>query len=403
MLPSRLRPRRLVAPARPRRFAWLRLRFPLLVCAGLGLAELALRLPAAAALAPAPTIYYDKAVSKRLAALDRVLQAQGRVDVLFIGSSVVRTNVSPLEFDRAIAHVSGLDLISFNGGLSGLWPAGVELYLRDLWLERVRPRLVVQAIRYTELRATEFSVDKHLLEGIAESHWHGGSMLDRLEWHAIEHVRLLQMRGAMGAWLRSYENGRQGRDNESARWDIDSRGYTARTPSLEVLLARGLLGGEQPYSGTCSPGTCGFGIEALRRTYEACRGAGAAYVLVNMPEHAFRWSARDGHATYATYLSTLEDFARRTGFEFVDLSSGNPTLFHDNQEFADFHHMTPAGARRLTRLLAENLGQTRALLDLRTSRLARGQRRATEDGGAEAGEQPEMQPPLRWRDRTPRQ
>jgi hypothetical protein len=131
-------------------------RLPLLVVIVLVGVEAALRVDAVEHVLPAATHYYDTAIPERLDALSLVYQQYGRVDVLFVGSSVVRTNISPKEFDRQFRAQTNAELVSFNGGLSGLWPAATAAYVREFWLEKARPRVLIEGIRFPELRATTF-------------------------------------------------------------------------------------------------------------------------------------------------------------------------------------------------------------------------------------------------------
>ena len=70
--------------------------FALIVVALLAAAEVALRFPQVRSLLPPRTHYYHPAIAQRIDAIDRVKLVYGRVDVLFIGSSIVLTNVHPL-------------------------------------------------------------------------------------------------------------------------------------------------------------------------------------------------------------------------------------------------------------------------------------------------------------------
>src|SRR4051812_38172746 len=64
--------------------------------------EATLRIPAVEQALPIRTHLHEPGVVVRLQALDRILRRYGRIDVLFVGSSVVRCNISPLVFDESI-------------------------------------------------------------------------------------------------------------------------------------------------------------------------------------------------------------------------------------------------------------------------------------------------------------
>jgi hypothetical protein len=248
---------------------------PLAVGLALASVEGLLRADAVQHRLPDATHFYDTAIPKRLDALAHVFQRHGRVDVLFVGSSIVRTNISPIDFDRRFGARGAGDLVSFNGGLSGLWPSATAEYVRQFWLEKARPRVVVEGIRFPELRATTFSVDDRFEKGTVERAWLDGGPLGWLQWRATDSLRLLQYRGVLARRLMEFNRGRPGEFDDS-RWAIDSRGFTERLPTLDVVKARGLVAQEKPHVGGCRPESCRVGFEALRRTFEACRRARVA-------------------------------------------------------------------------------------------------------------------------------
>ena len=100
---------------------------------------------------PARTYLHEPGIVMRVDALGRVVAQYGHVDVLFVGSSVVRCGIRPFDFNRAVGSSFGHPAVSFNAGLSGLWPSAVAFYLEHLWLPEAHPRIVVQGIRFGEL------------------------------------------------------------------------------------------------------------------------------------------------------------------------------------------------------------------------------------------------------------
>jgi hypothetical protein len=323
------------------------------VLAMLAATELLLRVPAVSDAGPIRTHLREPGAVVRLQALERVRAQYGRVDVLFVGSSVVRCNIRPLVFDQLL-NSGGRSMVSFNAGLSGLWPDAVRLYLEDLWLTSARPRVVVQGIRYGELfpspRARDYS---DIASGVLESAWEDRTVIGRLKALPFEHLRLLQYRGIWPTWLLRYSNGNPGdAGQDELRIYTDPRGWTPRTPTLDVVRRRHMLDKEQP-NPAIDVAKCRNALDQIRRSARAARRAGAEYVLVNVPEHAFRWSGPDGRERYRNYLDTLRALAAREGVAFVDVTGGDPAQFSSEAEYSDYHHMSPAGADRFTRLLAQ--------------------------------------------------
>jgi hypothetical protein len=316
--------------------------------------ELVLRIPAVQAAMPIRTHFHEPGVVVRLQTLERLKRQFDRVDVLFIGSSVVRCNIRPLLFDDVLARRGYRNIVSFNAGMSGLWPQAVRLYAEQLWLPRARPRAVVQGIRYGELvpstRARKYDA---IVTSPVESAWQESGPLARVRAEAFERIHLLQYRGVWPAWLQRYERGRsEAPDDDEVRVFTDPRGWTPRLPTLDVVRAKMLLKDEKPNPALTDQRECADALDAIRRTARGARAAGAGYLLVNMPEHAFRWSGRDGRERYARYLAALRSLAEAEGFPFVDVTDGDPERFANDADYSDYHHMSPDGAARFTMLLA---------------------------------------------------
>jgi hypothetical protein len=312
---------------------------------------------------PIRTHYHEPGVVRRVESLDRVLKQYGHIDVLFAGSSVVRCNIRPIEFDSLVADNGRL--VSFNVGMSGLWPRAVHLYLKDLWLPKARPRMVVQGIRYGELvdspRARKFD---DIVHGSIESAWTDGGTGGRLKAAAYEQLHLLQYRGTWPSWLMRYRNGTPNEyEEDELRVVTDPRGWTPRTPTLDVVLAAHRLDKEKPNPAIVDLRSIAEPLDDIKASARESRRMGAEYVLLNVPEHAFRWSGPDGRARYATYLNTLRTLADSEGFSFVDVTGGDPEQFAAVDEYSDYHHMSPRGAERFTRLIAaEFASRVHALL-----------------------------------------
>jgi hypothetical protein len=87
-------------------------------------------------------------------------------------------------------------------------------------------------------------------------------------------------------------------------------------------------------------------LDAIRQTSRAVRRTGAAYALVNVPEHSFRWSGRDGPFRYHDYIAALKRLADDEGFAFIDVTAGATDQFSRDEDYSDYHHMSPEGAGR---------------------------------------------------------
>jgi hypothetical protein len=325
----------------------------------LALIELTLRIPFVQNALPIRTHLHEPGVVVRLQTLERLKLHYGHIDALFIGSSIVRCNIRPLLFDDLIQRETGAKVVSFNAGMSGLWPAAVRLYAERLWIPEARPRLVVQGIRYGELvpspRARKYD---EIVTSPVESAWEEPGLSAWLRANTYRHLHLLQYRGVWPMWLRRFERGRSNApEDDELRVFTDPRGWTPRLPTLSVNRARNLLRGETP-NPALDPHASAEAFEAIRQTARAAQRSGARYVLVNVPEHAFRWSGSDGRARYATYLAALRRVAADEHVTFIDVTDADPYRFSNDADYADYHHMSPEGAARFTTLLATTIGRT---------------------------------------------
>ena len=302
-------------------------------------AEALLKSPLARSRLLLPTHHYQDGVALRQLALDDILRDQGQVDVLFVGSSIVRTNIRPLIFDEIVGS-GGAGIVSFNGGLSGLMPDAIRFYVEHFWLDRARPTMVVQGIRYDELADVRSAADHdRLMGGTIEPLWLSARPADRARATAIENVKLLQYRGWLAAALDRRRGGRA----------IDARGYTPTGLALEDAIEEGLIDSAEAYTGE---ERFDVGATFIRRIHALCEQRGVRYVLLNIPEHPDRFPERDGDAIYGTYLDTLRSLAAEEGFVFIDPSNGDLGAFDIEGTFSDFHHMTPEGAAALTHEIA---------------------------------------------------
>ncbi|MBN1562443.1 MAG: hypothetical protein JXA10_01290 [Anaerolineae bacterium] len=110
----------------------------LLIPAAEGLARLSwieARIPAAVG---APNPYFDTKVGE----LDTLIAQEGRIDCLFIGSSVVNSGIVPARFEKAYYEATGQAIRCYNFAIPGVTASGVAK-LADLLVERYRPRVLI--------------------------------------------------------------------------------------------------------------------------------------------------------------------------------------------------------------------------------------------------------------------
>lgn len=315
-------------------------------------AELAFRAPAVRGTLPQPQIYYDIGVHTRLEKLNALLRTD-TMDLLFIGSSIVRTNIRPLIVDSVIASRGARKFVSFNGGLSGMPPDPASLYLENFWLSRSQPAYVVQGVRFGELSSDRRAEDwDEFKSSRAEPYWISGSRMAQLNEAMLTRVQLLNYQGSFSAWFSDGWSGVRERD-----FPIDERGYGPTELTLTQAIAAGQIHGSGVYGDGYARSNFEVGMRALRRSIAATRQRGIRFIIVNMPEYCSRYlDAKDGLARYEAYLGILREVAATEQVSLIDVTHGDPATWCDKDLFSDFHHMSPDGARRLSIELGEQIG-----------------------------------------------
>ena len=313
-------------------------------------AEMLLHLDEVRKFLPEPRPYYSDNVEKRLRALRNTIEEKGKVDLLFIGSSIVRTNFRPLPFDEAIFEETGIPVVSFNGGFSDLAPDRVRLYLENFFLKYASLRIVLQGIRYPELAGSSEAEDyKRFRKGCIERAWLDQSLFGKLKVFAMENIQLLYYKGMLTAALQRFYS-----FNRSI-FKIDARGYnmTGGSSLSDAKRKSRIDAIEPPYSGTHTLNKDHKGFLHLKRTINICKNHGIVYILVNVPEHGDKFlNTVEGKNIYKMYISELKKFAEHESILLIDITNGSPESYRNYDDYSDYHHMSAAGADRFTKELA---------------------------------------------------
>jgi hypothetical protein len=291
-------------------------------------------------------------VSRRLQHLERLIHQRGRLDVLFIGSSAVRADISPSVFDAVASEKLGRRVVSFNGGFSKMYPTGAVLYVENLWLRRTRPRLLVQGVREAELASQQHS-PMYLKHGRLESLWMSEDPWDRLEAKMVGDLRLLQYQGALAKIVARLAVGGAINVRERGEMVTNALGYRAERGSLSRNHGRNKRNWR--YDSQPKPDRYRRALLAIEHIHALCEAAGIQYVLVHLPEHPTRFETSVGPRVWADYKSRIRAFAAQQNIPYVDVTHGELDVFGRARYFSDFHHMRPEGAERFSSMLAESL------------------------------------------------
>ena len=312
--------------------------------------ELLLRLDGVQAILPSPNRYYQPGVETRLQALSKTVLEEGPIDLLFIGSSAVRTNFRPLLFDERLATEAGVEIITFNGGFSDMTAALTPFYLEHFWLEHTSPRLILHGVRYAELTDPDQPTTyTHFQTGDFESLWLSNSPLDKVRLGALQSSQLLYYQGLLKDILFFFPAA------PSSGFAIDSRGYNEPGLTLPEAKAQGNIAdiSEFVYQDSLDVTALAVGLAGLEQSLALAQAQGIEFVLVNIPEHGAKYlQESNGRSRYTFYIQQLQAFADKHGIAFVDITNGDPAAFQDDLYFSDYTHMSRVGAEKFTTDLA---------------------------------------------------
>jgi len=207
--------------------------------------------------------------------------------------------------------------------------------------------MIIQAVRFEELHSRVRARTWYRFKSSRlERRWISGSLLSPEIASLITHSRLLYYQGALVDWFaRGWSPEARERD-----FPVDARGFGATTLGLDDAIRRGRIDASAPvYTETYDEQDFLVGLGALRQSARLARGAGSEFLMVNMPEQCDRFlAAPDGLERYRSYLGALTRLAEREGVRFIDITGGDPSTWCDHRWFSDYHHFSPAGARRFT-------------------------------------------------------
>ncbi len=118
----------------------------LLLAVTISVLELMARLPLINAILPAPSIGTPhKKLDLNFSFLDRLIQEEGSVDCLFIGSSMVKASIDPEIISKTIAEMNGKKIRCFNFGVAGFTPM-VAADLAEIMIRKYNPRILVWGV-----------------------------------------------------------------------------------------------------------------------------------------------------------------------------------------------------------------------------------------------------------------
>jgi hypothetical protein len=113
------------------------------------LLESAARLPSVSSSMHNPVISGDAQLGVKIGLLNDFQQEHGRVDCVFIGSSMVQHGIDPAAIGGAYRQKTGRDLNCFNLGVRGLSDTGAAA-LAEILIRHYHPRLIVYGTNFRD-------------------------------------------------------------------------------------------------------------------------------------------------------------------------------------------------------------------------------------------------------------
>lgn len=328
--------------------------WPLFLLALVAILELALRVPAitAALPSPGPTLWYAPLIQAKLDYF-RYFEEHNGVDLLFIGDSTVQTGINPTVFDEEFQRKGNRSCGSFNGGIEGLPPYGVHLFL-EIYLKYSNPTTVVYGLLPEDLNSYSPFVQqvtdqlKHcaIAQAEAQRDLKGWFFACLYRWSTLYRYRFiihqLLLRG--GRW-----------ETESHVY-FDRRGFHAERERLSDVPSslRGPLLHRQDHT---LYSVKGVQTEELREVVHLCQQKGIRLILINMPVADSYYRTFENRDDYPNYLGMLQSIGKEYQLPVWDMENLPPDLDLVESDFSDLYHLNQVGARKLTKILADSLSQ----------------------------------------------
>ncbi|MBN1562444.1 MAG: SGNH/GDSL hydrolase family protein [Anaerolineae bacterium] len=140
----------------------------LLILAGMSMAlEISARSPQVEQRVPTAIGSRHADLDVKFGELDYLVEQTGRVDCVFLGSSVVNTGIDPAVVANVFRQQTDTSITCYNFGINGI-TAATAADLADLLIERYHPRVLVYGFT---LRALGTYVDTTAADSLADSVW----------------------------------------------------------------------------------------------------------------------------------------------------------------------------------------------------------------------------------------
>ncbi len=269
--------------------------------------------------------------------LDILLDREGRIDCIFVGSSMVLRGINPAIFARAYRKQTGQDIVCYNFGVRASRASSISL-LSEILIERYHPRLLVYGFSLRDLTGEPFNdrqqqeiLDSPWLQYQLKSFNVKGWIIDRSE--AVRHFL------AFHAWLLPGPD-----DLKDFPLGSSYRGYTPFTTRSDIALQaapnpHGFIFTQTQWGGL----KCFLSLRT--QTQLLLVEMPASYRLISM--------VQGGRETFRDLIYQARDFI--VGYGVPVITTIDLNLIPDSG-WSDAYHLQQTGAELFSAWLGDKVG-----------------------------------------------
>jgi hypothetical protein len=295
------------------------------------------RLPWVETHVPAAVGSAHQDINMKFSELDALLYHTGRIDCIFVGSSMVLRGIDPVVFVQAYRQQTGEDIVCYNFGVRASRASSIGP-LSEILIERYHPWLLVYGVSLRDLTGEEFQNEQQA--AILNSPWleyQFGSF--NMKGWLIDHSKSLRHFLAFHDWLIS--------KFDTSVGCLDDRpclGYSPNTTRSGEALIRDPT--PRNYVFTQVQWT---GLE-----YFLSLRTQTQLLFVEMPpSYRQLTSIKGGEEAFRGFVYQLRDFI--VGYDVPVLTTSDRDLIPDSG-WSDMYHLHQIGAEIFSAWLGDQVG-----------------------------------------------
>ncbi len=334
----------------------------ILVSGILVLAEVSTRIIISRNLLPAPddTLWHRREVNTKIRQISELKkQKKEGINVIFAGSSVAYTGIDPKEFDSSYELISGINMLSYNAGLAALSVGMNAAFFEHVFAPIANPDAIILAISPKNLNQNNLitqDVSDEVMGSTYGQAFLGNGIKARITQIFLRWSVLFKYRNLITLTI---FNGFKIPESLPSAYDdpiFNDRGFSTSNKKLSDLLK---LNQDPDPSNLSKLSLRKYSIHKpdlieLEKLIRYCKKNSISLILVNMPFSEFQSSGFDHPETeYELYLNTIRELSNNNCIPFWDLNDENYRLSFSADQYGDVFHLNDAGARILSKTLAD--------------------------------------------------